>query len=115
MAMSTEQETTSTSSTSKLLRLWGMLFRFLFIATIWLLAYFWLYQPDIGDIPIGQLTLRQISSRVLAAIISVGCVVWFFSFPRELEGLDYKDWGRLGLWIVGILMGAIVLLIVFAT
>ena len=96
-----DDDSTLDGPPQKLLRWWGMLFRFFLIAVIGLASWVFLYQPGIEDIPIGQLTLKQIGGRIFSALIALGCILWFFKFPDEdkLDGLSYQDWGKLGGWV----------------
>jgi hypothetical protein len=84
----------------KLLSWWGVLFRFAFIACIGIGGWFYFDQPGMEDVPIGQLTLKQIGGRLAAVVISLGALGWFFSFPSKDEGLSYAQWGKFGAWLV---------------
>jgi hypothetical protein len=96
-----ERDTSVQDFWDKLLPWWGMLFRFSFILCLGIVAWVWLNQPGITEVPIGQLTLKQIASQLFAGLSAAGCVFWFFSFPNKDEGLSNSDWGKLGAWIVG--------------
>lgn len=86
----------------KLMRWWGMLFRALFISIIGIVGYLWLDPQSIGDVPLAELTLNQILKNVVAALIAIGCITWFFNFPENgadrTEANPYVAWGRAGGW-----------------
>jgi hypothetical protein len=82
----------------RLLRWWGMLFRVLFITLVGIIGYLWMDPQPLGDIPLSQLTLKQIASNIMAVVIPIACFIWLFKLNRKYgdESLPYEDWGRLG-------------------
>lgn len=74
-------------------RLWptvGYAFRFLVIASGLLALAF--NMPDISEIPIGQLTLRQIfGNLVLVALIGLG-IAWLFKAPGQETARSWAAW-----------------------
>lgn len=88
------------------LRSWGMLFRAVFISSLGIGGHFWLDPQPIGDVPFSQLTLNLVFSNLLALILSIVCLCWFFSFPKEKkkqEGPDdnpYVMWGFFGILLM---------------
>ena len=84
-----------------LVRMWGMLFRAMFISLIGIIGYLWLDPQSIGDVPFAELTLNQVLNNMFAGLIAIGCIIWFFSFPDQgdvesLEDNPYVTWGRFG-------------------
>lgn len=128
MCMSTEQsengsdvseKTGATESiTSKfdalgwaLLRWWGILFRALFICAVGVIGWFWIDPQSISDVPLSQLTLKQIAANIFAVLLAIWCVKWFFEFPEQ-EGKEpqenpYVGWGQFGGWLVVVVVLAI--------
>lgn len=98
--MTFERDTSVHDFWDKLLPWWGMLFRFFFIACLGFGAWLWLEQPGIGDIPIGQLTLKKLGTSILSWLAAVGSIAWFFTFPSKDKGLSYSGWGKFGFWAV---------------
>jgi hypothetical protein len=100
------------SATSKLdtlgwalLRWWGVIFRTLFICAIGTVGWFWIDPQSISDIPLSQLTLKQIFRNLFAVLIVIGCARWFFDFPEQTndknpEENPYVGWGQFGGFIV---------------
>lgn len=82
----------------QLLQWWGMLFRVLFIALIGIVGYLWMDPQPIGDVPLGELTLKQIASNVLGIGIPILCFIWLFKLNKKHgdESLSLEDWGRFG-------------------
>lgn len=87
----------------KLLRSWGGIFRFLFIAAIGVGAYLVLDPPSIADRPLSALTLRDVGKNVAAALVAVWCVKWFLDFPEEYDGesIALESWGKFGTYVIG--------------
>jgi hypothetical protein len=130
--MSTEQpengsdaslETGATESTpSKIdalgwtfLRWWGVLFRALFICAVGVIGWFWIDPQSISDVPLSQLTLKQIAGNIFAVIFAIWCIKWFFEFPEQERGKEpqenpYVGWGQFGGWVVAAAVLAIYLL-----
>jgi hypothetical protein len=93
----------------KLYRGWGMLFRFIFIASIGFLGYQWVEGgPSIVDTPFSQLTLGIIIRGLLTIAIPLGCLGWFFSFPdyNDPEDKDnpYYLWANGSFLLIGIIV-----------
>jgi hypothetical protein len=95
-----------------LLRWWGVLFRALFICAVGVIGWFWIDPQSISDIPLSQLTLKQIAGNISALIFAIICATWFFEFPEQERGKKprenpYVSWGQFGGWVVVIAMLAI--------
>lgn len=92
----------------RLLRGWGMLFRTLFISLIGIVGYHWIDPPLIGDKPFLDLTLRQFFGNLLASLFVIGCIVWFFRFPKNKSHIctddptqnSYVLWGIFGVLLL---------------
>src|SRR3546814_10908871 len=86
ISMSTDQpengtnvsiETGATASTTSkldafgltLLRWWGAIFRALFICAVGVIGWFWLDPQSISDLPLSQLTLKQIARNIFAVLL----------------------------------------------
>lgn len=132
MLMSAEQsengsgvplETGSTvASTSKLgglgwtiLSWWGAVFRALFICSVGVVGWAWIDPQSISDLPISQLTLKQIIGNILAVLLAIWCVKWFFEFPKHERGKEPREnpnvrWGQFGGLVAVIAVLAIYLL-----
>ncbi|MCW5595563.1 MAG: hypothetical protein KIT42_06810 [Rhodocyclaceae bacterium] len=96
----------------KLLRWWGVLFRTLFICAIGVIGWFWIDPQSISEIPLSQLTLKQISGNISAFLLAIFCATWFFEFPEQDCGEEPRDnpyvgWGQFGGWIVGVAVLAV--------
>lgn len=89
----------------KLLRGWGMLFRFIFICSIGYIGYSVFHVPSILDIPFSQLTIKSVAGSVFSIVIPFLCVGWFFNFPDYDEPEDkdnpYYLWAKGGLALIG--------------
>lgn len=88
-----------------LLRWWGVIFRALFICAIGTIGWLWIDPQSISDIPLSQLTLKQICGNIIAILIVIGCARWFFDFPEQSndknpEENPYVGWGQFGGFIV---------------
>ena len=106
--MSTEQsekgsgvslETGATESTMSkfdvfvwaLLRWWGVLFRALFICAVGFIGWFWIDPQSISDVPLSQLTLKQIAGNIFAVLLAIWCGKWFFEFPEQERGKEPQE------------------------
>ena len=129
MPMSTEQsengpdanlETGVTESTTSkfdalgwaLIRWWSVLFRALFICAVGIIGWFWVDPHSISDVPLSQLTLKQIDGNIFAVLLAIWCVKWFFEFPEQERGKEpqenpYVGWGQFGGWVVVVAVVAI--------
>lgn len=88
-----------------ILRGWGMLFRTLFITAMGMIAYLWFKPQSLGDIPFSQLTLNQVFDNLFGILIPLGCIFWFFKFPKHKDSGEpyenkYAMWGLLGIVII---------------
>ena len=84
-----------------LIRWWGIIFRALFICAVGVIGYFWIDPQSISDVPLSQLTLKQIFGNLFAVLIILGCIRWFFEFPEQKndnnpEENPYVGWGQFG-------------------
>jgi len=84
-----------------LLRWWGIIFRALFICAVGAIGYFWIDPQSISDMPLSQLTLKQIFGNLFAVLIVIGCFKWFCDFPEQSgdknpEENPYVGWGQIG-------------------
>ena len=107
------------STTSKLdlfgwalLRWWGVLFRALFIFAVGVIGWSWISPQSISDIPLSQLTLKQIAGNICAVLLAIWCIKWFFEFPEQEQDKEpqenpYVFWGQLGGSVVAIAVLAI--------
>ena len=93
-----------------LLRWWGIIFRALFIFAVGVIGYFWIDPQSISNMPLSQLTLKQISGNLLAVLIVIGCFRWFVDFPEQSGDKNsdenpYVGWGQFGglVFIVAVL------------
>ena len=91
----------------RLLRWWGMLFRVLFITLVGIIGYLWMDPQSLGDVPLGQLTLKQIARNIMGVVIPIACLIWLFKLNKKYgdESLPYEDWGRFGGFVL--LLGVI--------
>lgn len=94
------------------LRWWGVLFRALFICAVGIIGWFWIDPQSISDVPLSQLTLKQIGGNILAVVLAIWCIKWFFEFPeqergKELRENSYIGWGQFGGGVVAIAVLAI--------
>jgi len=80
----------------------GMLLRALVILAIGIGAWVWFDPKPLWNVPLFQLTLGMIMSNVLAGTSTIGCVFWFFHFPKHDDGVDspYESWITLGMFIL---------------
>jgi hypothetical protein len=94
----------------KALEVWGFTFRVVFIICIGIAAYAW-FRPDrnIAEVPIAQLTLKEIVDAILGVIIPLGCLVWLFD--RKDDSLSYDEWGKFGITLIIIIIAVIVFLL----
>jgi len=94
----TETDSLMDKVSIRLLRWWGMLFRFLFIALVGIIGYLWMDPQPLGDVPLGQLTLKQIAANIMGVVIPIACFIWLFKLNKKHddESLPYEDWGQLG-------------------
>ena len=95
-----------------LLRWWGIFFRALFICAVAVIGWFWIDPQSISDIPLSQLTLKQIAANILVALLAIWCVKWFFEFPEQERGKEPQDnpyvgWGQFGCLVVAVAVFAI--------
>ena len=93
-----------------LLRWWGIIFRALFIFAVGVIGYFWIDPQSISNMPLSQLTLKQISGNLLAVLIVIGCFRWFVDFPEQSGDKNsdenpFVGWGQFGglVFIVAVL------------
>ena len=90
---------------TKVKRIWGMCFRALFIAAVGYIGYNLVEPKDIRNVPISQLTLRDIFDAFYAMGVAMGCVIWLFRPPKdnpENRGSDldpYLWWSSLSFMI----------------
>ena len=87
-----------------LIRWWGVLFRALFICAVGIIGWFWVDPHSISDVPLSQLTLKQIAGNIFAVLLAIWCVKWFFEFPEQERGKEpqenpYVGWGSI--WRLG--------------
>lgn len=87
-----------------LIRWWGVLFRALFICAVGIIGWFWVDPHSISDVPLSQLTLKQIDGNIFAVLLAIWCVKWFFEFPEQERGKEpqenpYVGWGSI--WRLG--------------
>ena len=62
---------------------------------------------SLGDVPLGQLTLKQIARNIMGVVIPIACLIWLFKLNKKYgdESLPYEDWGRFGGFVL--LLGVI--------
>lgn len=89
-------------------RIWGGIFRFLFITSVGIIGWVWLDPPTINDIPLSQLTLDHIFKNIAAFGIGIGCVRWLINTP-DVDDDPYIFWADSS----GILLGLIVIIYIF--
>lgn len=58
-------------------------------------------QP-LGDVPLGQLTLKQIAGNITGVVIPIACFIWLFKLNKKHgdESLPYEDWIQFGRYIL---------------
>lgn len=97
----------------RLLRWWGMLFRFLFITLVGTIGYLWMDPQTLGDVPLGQLTLKQIARNIMGIVIPIACFSWLFKLNKKYgdESLPYENWGRFG----GFVLLLVVIVLIWLT
>jgi heme/copper-type cytochrome/quinol oxidase subunit 2 len=88
-----------------LLRWWGGIFRALFICAVGTIGYFLVDPQSISDMPLSQLTIKQIFENIFAVLIVIGCFRWFFDFPEQSgdkkpEKNPYVEWGKFGIGVI---------------
>lgn len=86
---------------------WGKIFRAIFILFLGIVGYCWINPPSMADIPFSELTLRHIFSNLFAWIVAIGCVVWFFKFPKHKNTENpyenpYAIWGTLSVIVFAV-------------
>lgn len=87
------------------LRWWGVLFRALFICALGVIGWLWINPQSISDVPISQLTLKQIVGNILATLLAIWCVKWFLDFPEQQRVTEPKEnpyivWGQFGAGLI---------------
>jgi len=85
----------------------GRLFRTIFISFVGIAGYHWIDPQPIGDTPFPDLTLRQFFGNLFALLLGLGCIVWFFKFPKNKNPMSedpirkpYLSWGCFGIFLV---------------
>lgn len=93
---------------NKVINFFGFIFRTIFIIILGYIGYNWVAPGySIGGVPISQLTLGDIFGQIIAIVIAIGCVSWFFKFPEDEE--NYKLWASFGGVVLLILLVSVLL------
>mgnify|MGYP001582040404 CR=1 FL=1 len=89
------------------IKVWGFIFRTVFIVAIGWFGYLYINPQYIGDVAFAQLTLKDIANNILAIGLVLLCALWFFKkFDSDDEGLSYEEWANFGfsiVWLAAIL------------